>query len=67
MCMDQCIVDVTDIPDVAPGDLAIILSDGSDGAMTAEEASKLTGTIKNDILVSLGTRPERIYINDPSE
>jgi len=35
--------------------------------MTAEEASKLTGTIKNDILVSLGTRPERIYINDPSE
>lgn len=61
ICMDQCIADVTDVPDVCCGMEAIIYGDGSDGSMTIEEASKLAGTNKNDIISRITARPPRIY------
>ena len=62
ICMDQCICDVTDIPDVKIGSEAIIYGDGIDGSMTIDEASKLAGTNKNDIIARFTQRPLRIYI-----
>lgn len=61
ICMDQCMADVTDIPNVTAGSEAIIYGDGSDGSMTIEEASKLAGTNKNDIIARLTARPPRVY------
>lgn len=63
ICMDQCMVDVTDIPNVDIGTKAIIYGDGSDGSMTIDEAAKLAGTNKNDILCRLSARPPRKYIS----
>ena len=62
ICMDQCICDVTGIPNVEPGTEAIIYGDGHDGSMTIDEASKLSGTNKNDIIARFPQRPLRKYI-----
>ncbi len=64
ICMDQCMVDVTDIPDVTVGTQAVIYGNGDDGSMTIDEASKLAGTNKNDILCRLSARPPRKYITE---
>ena len=64
ICMDQCMADVTGIPDVHEGTEAIIYGDGKDGSMTIEEASKLAGTNKNDIIARIPARPPRKYINE---
>lgn len=63
ICMDQMMVDVTEVPDVKPGDEAIIYGDGKDGSMTFQEASELLGTNKNDVLCRLSARPPRVYVH----
>lgn len=64
ICMDQCIADVTDVPDICCGMEAIIYGDGEDGSMTIEEASQLSDTNKNDIIARLTARPPRKYIKE---
>lgn len=63
ICMDQCMADVTDVPNVAVGMEAIIYGDGQVGSMTIEEAAKLAGTNKNDIIARIPARPPRKYIS----
>ena len=61
ICMDQCMADVTDVPDVCEGMEAVIYGDGNDGSMTIAEASTLAGTNKNDIIARITARPPRVY------
>lgn len=61
ICMDQCMADVTDVPDVCEGMEAVIYGDGTDGSMTIAEASALAGTNKNDIIARITARPPRVY------
>lgn len=61
LCMDQCIADVTDVPDVAEGDVAIIYGDGPN-EMTIAEAASLAGSNKNEIIARLMARPLRKYV-----
>ena len=42
--------------------LSMIYGDGTDGSMTIEEASKLAGTNKNDIIARIPARPAREYV-----
>ena len=60
MCMDQLFVDVTDVPNVCPGDVATLI--GRDGELTirAEEVARRCGTITNELLSRLGTRLEQV-------
>jgi serine/alanine racemase len=62
ICMDQLMIDVTDIRDVGHGDIATLI--GADGAdiITAGEVAAASGTIANELLSRLGGRLERIYI-----
>ena len=43
MCMDQCVADVTDVPGVQEGDIAIIYGDGSENTLSVPEAALLAG------------------------
>lgn len=61
ICMDQCMADVTDVPDVKQGMEAIIYGSGKDGSMTIAEAASLAETNKNDIIARIAARPPRIY------
>lgn len=62
ICMDQCMADVTDVPDVCCGMEAVIYGDGQDGSMTIAEAAELAETNKNDIIARITARPPRQYI-----
>lgn len=64
ICMDQCMVDLTDIPQVKVGDQVIIYGDGSENTLDIEQISQLADTNKNDIMSRLSIRSPRIYIED---
>jgi len=59
VCMDMCMVDVTDLPQVTPGDVAVIY--GQDGLM--EQASQLAGTIPYELLCNVNPRVPRVYLD----
>jgi len=40
----------------------VLLSDGRDGAMTADQAAALAGTINYEIVSSLAARIPRVYL-----
>ena len=54
--MDQMAVDVTDIPDAAPGDVATVIGRDGDEILTAPELAEMSGTITNELLSRLGPR-----------
>ncbi len=61
VCMDQTVVDVTDIPGVAAGDIATCI--GTDGAetITAEAIAGLIQTTEHEITTCLTARLPRVY------
>ena len=63
ICMDMCMVDVTDAPDVKEGDVAILY--GSDGTndQPVEAGAEIMNTISYELLCVLTTRIPRIYLN----
>ncbi len=62
VCMDLCMVDVTDIPGTACGDVATVY--GADGVsfQPVEEGARLAGTISYELLCAVSQRIPRIYI-----
>ena len=63
VCMDQTMIDVTDIPDVKCGDSVIILGSSGDKRFDADDMAELCGTISYEILLSFNSRIPRRYIN----
>lgn len=64
ICMDQCMIDVTDVPDVKVGDEVIIM--GSDGTHTilADDIAEATGTINYEIVCAFGQRLPKVYVTE---
>ncbi len=62
VCMDQTIVDVTDIPAVESGDTAVIIGRSGPCWITAYDLAEADGTITNEILSRLGPRLTRMLI-----
>ena len=62
ICMDQLLVDVTDMDGVAPGDTATLIGRDGDAVLTAGEAAQAAGTITNELLSRLGPRLERVVL-----
>ncbi|QIB68083.1 alanine racemase [Aminipila butyrica] len=62
ICMDQCMIDVTDVPNVKLGDEVIVM--GSDGKNTilADDIGNATGTINYEIVCAFGQRLPKIYV-----
>ena len=59
VCMDQTLVDVTGIPDVQPGDIAVFIGRSGSEVLTAYDMAEAAGTITNEIFTSLGARLTR--------
>lgn len=59
ICMDQTLIDVTAVPDVKAGDIAVIIGRSGDRKITACDVAEEAGTITNEILSRLGGRLER--------
>ncbi len=62
ICMDMCMLDVTDVPGVRPGDEVTIFGTGRDGGPTAKELADLAGTIPYELLCGISLRVPRLYI-----
>ncbi|MDR1573228.1 MAG: alanine racemase [Clostridiales Family XIII bacterium] len=61
ICMDQCMIDVTDIPGAAPGDEAIVMGAQGDACVSAEEIAEKTGAISYEVLCGFGQRLPKVY------
>ncbi len=59
ICMDQFMVDVTDIPEVAIGDEVVLMGDG----VTADEIALLAETIHYELICQLTDRIPRVWIS----
>jgi len=61
ICMDLCLVDVTDVPDVCEGDTVVLLGRQGDCDISAEELADLQQTIAYEVLCSIAPRVPRVY------
>lgn len=62
ICMDQCMVDVTDVPDVKVGDEVIIIGTDGKNTILADDIAKATGTINYEIVCAFGQRLPKVYV-----
>ena len=62
VCMDQLMLDVSHIPDVAMGDGVTVF--GTAPAITAEEMAAANGTIGYEVVCGVGERVPRLYVED---
>ena len=61
ICMDQTMLDVTDIDNVRVGDEVIVFGSGEHGEPTADTLAENTGTINYEVVCLVGKRVPRIY------
>jgi alanine racemase len=61
ICMDQVVVDLTNVPQAQVGDVGVIYGSG-ENQMTIQEASELASTNKNEIVARILSRPPRVYV-----
>lgn len=59
VCMDMCMVDVTDVPEAAVGDVATVF--GPD--IPLEEKADTIGTIQYEMLCGVSRRVPRVYLD----
>lgn len=63
ICMDQMMVDVTDIPQAAPGDVVTLMGRDGDACITAEEIAAWAGTISYEVLLAATGRVCRVWLH----
>ena len=61
VCMDQFMVDVTDIPEVQFMDQAVLIGEDQDDRITVEELAELSGRYNYEFVCCLGKRIPRVY------
>lgn len=62
VCMDQMMVDVTDIPDVMVNDEIVILGTQGDNVIYLDDMARWSNTNTTDIVCSIGDRFEFSYV-----
>lgn len=61
ICMDQMLIDVTDVPGAQVGDEVVLIGAQGENCITADELAALCGTISYEILLGIDTRVPRVY------
>lgn len=64
VCMDQCMIDVTDIPEAAEETRVTLLGRDGDDEITMEELAEWSGGFHYEIPCVLGKRVPRVYIKN---
>lgn len=64
VCMDQFMVDVTEIPGAEEGTAAVLLGRSGEQELTAEKLAELSGGFHYEILCGIGKRVPRAYIQN---
>ncbi|MFP4697927.1 MAG: alanine racemase [Eubacteriales bacterium] len=64
ICMDQFMVDVSNISNVEDGDEVVLIGKQGDNIITVDEIAELTNTINYEIICGLGKRIPRTYLKN---
>jgi len=67
VCMDQFMVDLTDLREGKIGDEVVFLGSQGDDCITADEIAEKAGTISYEIVTRMSPRLPRIYVEDAQE
>jgi alanine racemase len=67
ICMDQFMVDVTDIPEVKQGDLVTLLGKEEGAYISAEELAEWSHSFAYELVCTVGKRIPRVYIEPEYE
>jgi alanine racemase len=62
VAMDMCMVDVTALPEVGPGDVATLLGRDGDERVDADELAVLADTISWEVVTAISARVPRLYL-----
>lgn len=62
VCMDQFMVDVTEIPEAEEGDLVTLIGRDKEEQITMEELGELSGRFNYELACDLGSRIPRVYM-----
>ncbi|MCK5480727.1 MAG: alanine racemase, partial [Gammaproteobacteria bacterium] len=63
VCMNACLVDITDLPSVQTGDEAVLMGRQADEYISADEIGGWMDTISYEVLCLFGSSNERIFLN----
>lgn len=61
ICMDQFMIDVTDIPEVKQGDIVTLVGRDGDNFIPVEEPADLAGSFNYEFVCNVGKRIPRVY------
>lgn len=64
ICMDQFMVDVTDLPDVGLQDEVTLIGRDGDEFISVEELAELVGSFNYEFVCNIGKRIPRVYIRN---
>jgi alanine racemase len=64
VCMNVTVVDVTDLPDVCPGDEVILMGRQGEEEITADEIAGWMDTINYEVLCLFGNLNPRVYLKN---
>lgn len=64
ICMDQCMIDISHIPEAQVGDEVVLFGTQGDERILADELAKKLGTINYEITCMMARRLPRVYIKD---
>lgn len=65
ICMDQCMVDVTEIPEAVQGDMVTLLGQDGEERISAEEIGATVGnSFHYEVVCDIGKRVPRVYYRD---
>ncbi len=62
VCMDMCMLDVTEVPGVCEGDEVVLIGRQGNERITADDIAGKTGTISYEVLCGISNRVPRIYV-----
>ena len=64
VCMDQVMVDVTDVGEVSVGDEVVLLGEQGEAKFNADDLAEILNTINYEIICMIGRRVPRVYMKD---
>lgn len=65
ICMDQCMIDLTDIKsEIKLGDEVILMGEGNNIKFNADDIAEVLGTINYEVICAISKRVPRVYIKN---
>lgn len=62
ICMDQCVIDVTDVPDVKEGMTVTVFGTDGEETISVDELAQIHNTINYEMVCMIGTRVPRVFL-----